>query len=253
MALNEGASGDPEIPLPLRGVPTEGWRWQDNELPCLFQPIIGPAASALYCHLTGKVYNDKVTYTLRGLAAETKRSRTTIWRALAVLKYIGMVSIRAGGGNQESECLLVNLKKLAVRLGATHSRKSASFVLEPSRAEELRSQIAVLLDTMQAKHEAWHGFHIASRENLVHSSGVNLFLLDSKRDADASPKIRQRPAGETQMESHLLLQNTKHQNIKTSYPPIPLSMIAKRSIRKTFPTKMNRTSWCDGRESSSQG
>jgi hypothetical protein len=216
--MNDGASDDAEIPLPLRGVPTEGWRWQDNELSCLFQPIIGPAASALYCHLTGKAYNDKVIFTLRGLAAETKRSRTTVWRALAVLINIGMVRIRAGGGNQESECSLVNLKKLAVRLGASHNKRAASYMLTPSRVEELRSQIEALLSAMQAKHEAGQGSKITSRENLVHSSGANFFLLDSKRNARVSLEKRQWPTRETQTGSHLLLQNTRLQNSPTPTP-----------------------------------
>jgi hypothetical protein len=199
-------------------VPLKGWRWQDNELSILFEPIIGPAASALYCHLTGRAYNDKVTYTLRGLAAETKRSPTTIWRALAVLKHIGMVRIRAGGGSQKSECSLVNLKTLAVSLGASYSRKVASYVLTPSRTEELSGQIAALLNTMQVVNKAGQGSQIASRENLANSISTPLFLQDSKRDAGVSPEIRQRSTRETQTGSHLIQQEIKNEKSPTPTP-----------------------------------
>lgn len=216
--MNEGVHGDPEIPIPLRGTPTKGWRWQDNELSIVFQPIIGPPASALYCHLTGKAYNDIIRYTLRGLAAETKRSRTTVWRALAVLTNIGMVRIRAGGGNQGSECSLVDLKKLAVSLGASYNRQSASYVLLPSRVEELRSQIASLLITMQGKHEERQDSRISSLEDLAHSSVADLFLLDSKRDAGVFPKKHRRSTGETQAGVHLLQQDTRFKNVPTPTP-----------------------------------
>lgn len=221
---------DSENAPPLRGSPTEGWRWQDNELSCLFEPIIGPAASALYCHLTGKAYRDKVTYTLRSLAAEMKQSRTTVWRSLAVLNEIGMVRIRRGGGSQESECYLVNLKKLAVSLGASYDRRAASYVLTPSRSGELREQIKAMQCAMQSNYTQGQETQLASDQG-----GGNLFLLDSKRDAGVSPE--RRDGGP--------IYYYKKQDLKTSQP-LPLPKIAQRKTRNAFPTKKNRTSWCDG-------
>jgi hypothetical protein len=215
--MNGTAPDDAEIPL--RGAPKEGWRWQDNELSVLFEPIIGRTASAVYCHLTGKAFGNKITYTLRGLAVEMKRSRTTIWRAIAVLEHIGLVRIRAGGGNQESECWLVDLKKLAASLGASHDRRRSSFVLPPKRIEELRGRVAVLLTAMQKKSKPGRTTEVPERADSGHCGCANLFLLDSKRDASVSPKNQQRSSEEMQTGSYLLLQNTSLQNIPSPNPP----------------------------------
>jgi hypothetical protein len=96
-----------------------------------------------------------------------KRGRTTIWRELTVLEHIGMVRTRAKRGNQKSECWLVKLKKMTVSLGASHSRKAASYVLAPSRVEKLRNQIATLQSAMEAKQRACREFPPASGENLA--------------------------------------------------------------------------------------
>jgi len=216
--MSEAPPDDTEIPL--RGSPLKGWRWQDNELSVLFEPIIGRDASAIYCHLTGKVFGNKVTYTLRGLAAETRRSRTTIWRAMTVLKHIGLVRISFGGGNQASECSLVDLKKLAARLGALYDRRRASYVLAPSRIEEEAAKVAALLTTMQKKPKpAWKP-EALGRVDSDHPGCVNLFLLDFKRDAGVSRKRDASGfAGETKTGSHLLRQNTRLQNIPSPNPP----------------------------------
>ena len=54
-----------------------------------------------------------------------------------------MVRIRTGRGNQESECMLVDLKELARSLGAVYDRRSASFVLEPPAREVLKNEVAM--------------------------------------------------------------------------------------------------------------
>jgi len=128
--------------LPLRGKPTGNFCWQDNELSTVFQPIIGSAPCALYCHLTRIAYGPTVRYTLRRLANATGRSPTSAYRDLLVLEWIGMVRIRFGSGNRESECSLVDLKELARSLGAVYHPRAASYVLEPAAAELLKMRLA---------------------------------------------------------------------------------------------------------------
>jgi hypothetical protein len=139
---------------------------------------------------------------------------------MAALKHIGMVRINPGGGNQESECALVDLKKLAVHLGASKDRKRASYVLPPDRIEDLRSEIAALHTSMQKKPKSGCKAEALDRKSSGNRDCANLFLLDSKRDISVSQKRRQRSSEETQTGSHLILKKTTHQNIPTPNPPI---------------------------------
>ena len=216
--MNKTAQHDEDIPIPLRGAPIEGWRWQDNEVSIVFQPIIGPAATALYCHLTGKGFGAPFKYTLRGLAEETGRGRATIWRAMSVLERIGMVRLRTGGGSQPSECSLVDLKKLAARLGASQDKKRASYVLAPCRVEELKSQIAALRNSMEVKHPTGNESQSVSGEKLARSGIASLFLLGSKRDASVSPERRQRSTRETQTGTHLLQEEGRNEKVPSPTP-----------------------------------
>lgn len=129
--------------LPLRGKPTRDFSWQDNELFTVFQPIIGSPPSALYCHLTRLACGPSLQFTLRRLASETGRSCKTVSRNLSVLRHVGMVRLRTGRINQETECYLVDLKELARSLGAVYDSRTASLVLGPAAREVLKNQVAL--------------------------------------------------------------------------------------------------------------
>jgi hypothetical protein len=118
--------------------------------------------------------------------------------------------------------MLVSLKELAASLGASYSPRAASYVLPPCRTEELRSEIAALLRTLQAKRPVERDSQLPRLENLANECCGNLLLPDSKRDAGVTPKKHQRSTRETQTGSHLLLQNTRTQNIPSPHPPAHL-------------------------------
>src|SRR4051794_17679734 len=105
------------IGIPVRTQPSKGFLCLDNEASEIFQPIIGPAAFAVYANLLRNAFNgSEVSYALRHVAVETSLSRTTVWRELRVLEHIGMVRLRAGGGNRDSICQFFDLKELAKSL-----------------------------------------------------------------------------------------------------------------------------------------
>ena len=110
---------EPDSPsngIPLRSQPVKRFCCLDNEASEIFQPIIGAAAFAIYAGLLRKaIKGPEVSYTTRRVAAETSLSTTTVWRELRVLEHVGMVRLRAGGGNRDSICQFLDLKELAKR------------------------------------------------------------------------------------------------------------------------------------------
>jgi hypothetical protein len=139
---------------------------------------------------------------------------------MAILEQIGMVRIRKAGGCQPSECSLVDLKKLAAHLGASKSKKLASYVLAPGRAKELKSQIAALRTSMEVKHRTANEPRSASGGKLAHPGATDLFLLDSKRDAIGSQKRRQHSTRETQMGTHLIREERRIENAPSPTPSL---------------------------------
>jgi hypothetical protein len=215
--MKECASQVAEIPL--RGIPDKGYCWQDNELYTLFQPIVGRTALALYCHLTRRAYGATFTYCIRELAKEAKLSPATIWREFSALEHVGMIRIRKGKGNQKSKGELVNLKRLAVCLGAVHSNKAASYILPPEHITRLKEEVAALRLSLQGKRKSGHEPQPPDNGILTNVRCGNHFLPVSQRDAGVSPENRQRTTEETRAGSHLIPQDTRLQNNPSPHPP----------------------------------
>lgn len=204
--------------VPLRGRPDGSYCWQDNELYTLFQPIVGKTATVLYCQLTRRAYGATFTFSLRELSEETGLSRTTLWRELSVLGHIGMVRLRKGKGNQNSNGELVNLKKLSVHLGAGPQKKASSYVLPSERITQLKERATALRLSLQGKRKVVQEPQPHSNMPMANLNCGNHLLPVSQRDAGVSPVISERPAEETKAGSHLIQQDTRLQN---SLSPTP--------------------------------
>jgi hypothetical protein len=223
-----------DSPLPVRGCPTKGFAWQDNELYVAFQPIIGPSATWLYCQLSARSFGSSFTFSLRKLASETKKGRTTLWCALAVLKHIGMVVTHERGGCQETECSLVDLKELARRLGASYNRKAVSYVFSSERSEDLRADVAQLMKAMQSKPATNPQSPRKDSELHFNPTESHLILLDSERDAGVFQKGRWQSSDGTQVGPHLIREKSKNEN--TSSPNLPFHAEAQQK-RDSIPGK----------------
>jgi hypothetical protein len=194
----------------MRGKPSGKFCWQDNETYDVFQPIIGPYGIALYTNLSRNAYDEKVKYTLRGLAKATSQSKSTVDRNLKVIEHVGMVRLTTNGGNRESLCELLNLKDRVQSWGTP---------IEQARMiHQLVEEVKTLRRHLAGKIESMPESQLASLQGRAQGVGGKLFLSHSQRDASVSLDARQRPAGETRKGSHLLLQDTTPQNVS---PPTP--------------------------------
>lgn len=66
--------------------------------------------------------------------------------------------LRKGRGNQKSKGDLVNLKKLAVHLGAEYRKRAASYVLPHERIAQLKEGVAARLQPDFGEYERWKSF-----------------------------------------------------------------------------------------------
>ena len=212
----------PEIPA--RGRPRGNFCWQQNELYDLFQPIIGATAHLIYTHLTRKAFDAKFRCSVRELARRTGLSHSTVSRALAVLESVGLLRVRAGGGNRASEIELVDLESLARRLGATHNKRTGMFGFPEETVDHLRAVVAKTQQKLQGKRKDVNAIQTigegsTDRQSLDEGGGPSFFSL-SERDTSVLPERHQGCTRETQTGSQQIKrkQNTRKQPIPYPFP-----------------------------------
>ena len=197
--MNRETTKRAEIQVPLRGAPTKGWCWQDNELYTIFQPIIGAYAVAIYCTLTAMAFGSpSVQYSVRVLAESTKLSTTTVLRALELTECVRLIRLRKGSGSRKDICEFVDPKALAQSLGAVYKPKTASFMLSKETTERLKAEVRSLKTKQQGKWEGTRPLAIDSTTEDVLQISEFTAIASSRRSASDSLAVRQRFTRETQ-------------------------------------------------------
>jgi hypothetical protein len=137
----------------LRDRRKPGHCWQDNELYDAFGPIIGPNAVLVYVQMTRECWGGEtlVSASSRELAEACGLSRDTVWRALKVMERVGMTRLAGGGDRRAGEYQLVDLKELAIALGAHFDVERRSYLLSAATAVSLRLAVKEVLTKVQRK------------------------------------------------------------------------------------------------------
>src|SRR5271154_1793101 len=140
-----------DVNIPLRSQPQRDFCSVDNEAARVFLPIIGSKAFAIYFDLLrracGKAH---VSYAASDVAEGTGISKATVWREIQVLEWLGMVRVQLGGGNSKSKCEFLDLRKLAMSLGATE-RRSTSLIVPKEISQNLKDAVNGLRKQLQGR------------------------------------------------------------------------------------------------------
>lgn len=208
-------------PVLPRGKPS-GFCFQENELYRVFQPLIGSTAVALYCNLSLCVfgYDARFTFSRSSLATLSRMSRATVARELSVLAHLGMVTIRACGGNLQSEGELSNLRQLAESMGAVPGKRTRWLALPPETAKNLKAEVIELRRRLQGKEKkvATGPTQVGSPAQLQVEVSSSASMPDSKRDASVSPEGHQPHTRETQAEVQQIKENRRQENALSLTP-----------------------------------